>query len=471
MIPKVNNESFLKSTFLVSASSGLSQLILIIFAPIITRLYDPESFGIFTLYQSVIFFLSLSSTLRISNAILTADKNDVDHLVGLSIRINLFIFTVVIFSCYLVHFFISSSLILLIPFALFLSINNVFFLNLIIYSKKFSSLALSRLLQSIVQVSVQCLLFTFGYFGLIYGHFLAQLILLLMYLYFLREFLFTKRIYPKKIYRHIFYKYFNFVRFGLASLLVNNLSRQLPIFFLFVLFSAEISGMYALSYMVLAAPIGLLASNVYSVTLSRISTFKDENILNSFSRDITLLLFYISLPIFLIFCFFGESLFAIIFGNEWAIAGKFAQILSPMLFIVLVVTPLTSVFQLYDKLHIEFKFQVLLLFSRFLSIFIGFYYESFYLAILLFSSSGFLLWFFHFKNILNIVGTNINYLRSCIPTVLFLILIGASLLCIDNYYDSIQSTIIFISIFTICSYLFGFNNIKKGYENIQKNYS
>ena len=51
----------------------------------------------------------------------------------------------------------------------------------------------------------------------------------------------------------------------------------------------------------------------------------------------------LGLPIFLILAFFGPEIFGFVLGEEWAIAGSYAQILTPWLFLNFVFSPFTDI--------------------------------------------------------------------------------------------------------------------------------
>lgn len=60
----------------------LAQLIGIIFIPVITRLFTPDDFGIYTLFITIVVFLGIFSTLRYEIAIaLPSDNKKAIHVV------------------------------------------------------------------------------------------------------------------------------------------------------------------------------------------------------------------------------------------------------------------------------------------------------------------------------------------------------------------------------------------------------
>ena len=70
--------------------TGLAQLIALAAAPLLSRLYTPEDFGVFALYLSVVSLLAILATGRYELAIvLPEDDDDARHLLALALLISL----------------------------------------------------------------------------------------------------------------------------------------------------------------------------------------------------------------------------------------------------------------------------------------------------------------------------------------------------------------------------------------------
>ena len=66
-------------------------------------------------------------------------------------------------------------------------------------------------------------------------------------------------------------------------------------------------------------------------------------------------LFFISIVPFSVLYFFGETLFSFVFGKEWALAGRYSEIMAPWLMMNLVVSPVSQLPVVLGKLK-EFFF-------------------------------------------------------------------------------------------------------------------
>jgi O-antigen/teichoic acid export membrane protein len=74
---------------------------------------------------------------------------------------------------------------------------------------------------------------------------------------------------------------------------------------------------------------------------------------------------------FLILFIWGPELFGFVFGEKWAIAGKYAQILTPMFMLKFITNPLSYVFYIFEKQQYNLLGQLVMLVLIFVAILIG----------------------------------------------------------------------------------------------------
>jgi O-antigen/teichoic acid export membrane protein len=84
----------------------------------------------------------------------------------------------------------------------------------------------------------------------------------------------------------------------------------------------------------------------------------------------------LSIPPFVLLFFFVEDLFALVFGEEWREAGKYAQILMPMFLIQFIVSPLSAMFLVAEKQKIDFLIQICLILGILSAIYGGHYFYN-----------------------------------------------------------------------------------------------
>lgn len=143
---------------------------------------------------------------------------------------------------------------------------------------------------------------------------------------------------------------------------LNAASGQLPLLLIASRFGAEASGLFALTIRVLGAPIGLLGAAVLDVfKRSAASSYRDKgHCKEEYARTFWLLAAggcMLALGIVVI----AERLFVIAFGEPWRQAGVIAIWLMPMFALRFVASPLSYVFYIAGKQHIDLVWQCALL--------------------------------------------------------------------------------------------------------------
>ena len=122
------------------------------------------------------------------------------------------------------------------------------------------------------------------------------------------------------------------------------------------------------------APLSIIAPSISQVYYQKIFELKKisphKAFLFTFKTFVILLL--ASLPFALIIFFFGEQIFSFIFGSEWAISGKYAQVLVFAAVIKFSVSPLSSVMSLKENIYAGTLWQV----TYFISLFTTLYFLS-----------------------------------------------------------------------------------------------
>ena len=99
------------------------------------------------------------------------------------------------------------------------------------------------------------------------------------------------------------------------------------------------------------------------------------------------LIFIGMLPMIVLALISGD-LFAVLFGETWSEAGRYAEILIPWIFFSFIASPLSSLFAVYERQGTALFLQCFIFFTRFISLYIGGIHQNIYLAIGLFSSTG-----------------------------------------------------------------------------------
>ncbi|MBU0744084.1 MAG: oligosaccharide flippase family protein, partial [Gammaproteobacteria bacterium] len=192
-IPVFKN-GMLKDVGVIASGSALGYVVAFIASPVLTRLYSPDDFGLFTVYLSLYSIFSMLIAGKYDNAIpLPLTEKTATHVAKLALVISLFT-SFLIFLCTIsfgdrfLSFIHSSALkeyLWLLPLSLLLvGIYQVLF-NWALRRKAFGVISYNGFQQRLIQVLVQivCGFISFGALGLIGGFIMAQ-VLSLFTLYF-----------------------------------------------------------------------------------------------------------------------------------------------------------------------------------------------------------------------------------------------------------------------------------------------
>lgn len=391
---------FARNVITLMTGTTLAQALPIAITPILTRIYTPDEFGVFAVYIAICSILAVLVTGRYELAIIVPE-HDEDAInimalsIGLSFIISFFLLIIVLLAgseiANLLRIESIANWLYFIPLTT-LVMGCYQSLNYWANRKSlYKRMATSRVLQtgstSAVQLSTGFL--KIGTLGLILGQFLGQLISVIFFVksIFSQEKEQISKINKKKIYE-VASRYNNFPKYLIVAHGFNTGSAQTPVLLLSSLFATSVSGLYMLTNRVLSAPITLVASaigEVFRVQASKeyVQTGQCKAIYLQTIKKLTLLSF---IPFAILFVF-SEEIFSLVFGKEWAEAGKISKILMPVFFLRFISSPLSSMFMIAEAQKIDLYWQIVLFFLVVVSFLIGNYFSNFYIAFYLLSFS------------------------------------------------------------------------------------
>jgi O-antigen/teichoic acid export membrane protein len=158
---------------------------------------------------------------------------------------------------------------------------------------------------------------------------------------------------------------------------VNTAATQLPVFIVTARFGAGVGGWLALAMRTLGAPIALLGSSVLDVFRRHAATAWREQ--GNCRADYLQTFWVLALGSGLMSAFvalFNEELFVLAFGEEWRRAGVIALWLLPLFALRFVASPLSYVFYVAQKQHVDLLWQCALLAVTLATLNIAADYES-----------------------------------------------------------------------------------------------
>lgn len=353
--------------------TGIAQAIPIAIIPILTRMFSPEDFGLLALYAACVSILGVVATGRYEIAImLPKDDEDARLLLQLSMLVALFFSFLIsipisIWNTQIARFLGNEDI------AVWLYLVPVSVLFTGIYQaltywnnrqKKFINTAVSRVNQSLFQGFAQTSL---GFLqvsgGLICGQFVG---IVSGSIYLLKKDRNYKSLIRKSKINSIQkqgIKYHKFPTYGVWGALCDAGAVQMPVILLTKFYSNSVTGMFSLTFRVLNMPTSIISSAIAQVLFQKvveISQTEPEK-LNLYIIKMFLLLFVIYLPAVPVLFIWGESLFSIIFGNEWSQAGVYAGYLVIAVAVRFAVSPLSAVLGLEQNIKMGVLWQVLYL--------------------------------------------------------------------------------------------------------------
>ena len=369
-IKSIKGNTFLKNVLLVLSGTVLAQSLGIITTPIITRLYNPEHFGILSLFMAIAGVLTSFSSLRYEVAIpIERNLKKAHSLVKLSLLIlfGIFLFFNVAYlfleKLLLKHFTSLQQIenfIWLIPWLfLFTGIFRIFS-AWSLREKAFKLIAKIKIIQSLLSSLTKITLgyFGFGIVGLLAGNFLFESIGFSGHFRKLKEsgFSFFSNTTWLEI-KSVANRYKKFPLYQTWSQLFLSISQRLPIFFITSLYGFKTVGLYGFSNTIISMPINVIGNSVAQVYFSEISEMGKSNSLKLFtlSKDMTKKMFLLSLLPLIVILFFGPQLFAFAFGENWEMAGEFSQYLIVLITLKFITTPIMSCLNVLEKQEIQFK--------------------------------------------------------------------------------------------------------------------
>jgi len=388
-IGKIKQSNYILNIATLMSGTLIAQVISLAFIPILTRLYTPAEFGLFSLFLTIISILGAVSSLKYDQAImLPKNHKDAEALVFLSLIITLFItilstIIIILFRDFFINYFDGKEYIIwLVPLGTFLIGAVQIFTAFTSRKQHYKTIATARVANSISLISIQSFSrYLFRLDGLILGKIVAEMVTLFILVtkQIKRQSLQLKSISKRRVKLNS-KRYSNFPKYQSITVLFNAISQNLLILLLTSFYSVEVAGLYALSIRVLQAPVGLIGGSTREVYYQRASKMYSEgrNIFPIFYKTTISLLKIFIIPFFIV-SLFGESLFAIIFGEEWIESGIIAQILIFWILFLFINSPSIATFNIIKLQKLQMIIEFFSVGFRFISIFIGYYFFNSYI--------------------------------------------------------------------------------------------
>lgn len=404
--PTQRETSFAGDVLKLVSGTTVAQLLGILAAPVLTRFYTPEAFGLVAVFTSITSIIGVIACLRYELAIMLPESDEeAANLLGVSLMfavlLSLLTVPIVWWGGDVLAGWLNAPN--LTPY-LWLAPLAVLFAGVFTAlnywnsrTKRFGRLSIARVTASVATTTAQLEAGFSGFAagGTLIGASVGGNMLATSVLggqiwrddrkVFLGSIRWREMIQGIKRYR-------KFPLFSTWSALLNTISIQLPALLLSTFFSPLSVGLYALGYRLLNVPMSLIGSAIGQVFYQRASVAKAEQGLGSVVKTTSDQLIKLGVFPFLLLMAIGPDFFVTVFGSHWLDAGVYIQILAPWLFFVFVGSPISTLFSVLELQETGLLFNVVLVLSRAASLVIGGLLGNILLALALFSISGTILW-------------------------------------------------------------------------------
>nr|WP_321246903.1 oligosaccharide flippase family protein [uncultured Psychroserpens sp.] len=375
-LKKYRNSEFAKNILKLASGSTVAQVISILCAPIVYRIYDRSDYGLLGLFMATTGIIAVFSTLQYLNTILIAKTED-ESSIALSLNrfLNIFLSLLCLLLVFPIYYLIPNLInaqefgayFFLIPLSIYFNGQNEIFKTYANRKKEYNIILINTILIAVVSPLLSIplgLIFDgpFGlFFSLIFGQFTAYVFLLLS----------LKKKYNLDLKTTEFktlYSYakenLNYPKYILPTEFLGRYARQLPVFMINRFFGLEVLGVYNLAVRMLGLPSQLITGSISSVFKQRvaqeIATFGQA--IKLFNKTLLSLAAVVVLPIIVI-TLFGPELFGFVFGEKWIAAGEMSRILIWLFSVQMIVSPLSYLFLVRNRMKETFYCHIYILVS------------------------------------------------------------------------------------------------------------
>ena len=411
--------SFIRNVVTLMTGTTFAQALMILVAPILTRLYNPDDFGVYALYTSILGILAVVACWRYELAIVLPEKDeDAANLLVLSICIC---FGMALLTLVLVVLFRNPVANLLgapglAPWLWFMPLSLIaagLFQAFNYWStrrKQFRRLAVRQITQSTVTAATQLgtgFALHPGPGGLIGGSIAGQVTATGRLAWQIvkdegKQFLAYIR--RKDLYR-VCIRFRKFPIYDSWSGLLNTASTMLPALLLGYFFTPAIVGYYALGQRVLSLPMGVIGGSIAQAFYPRAAEARHSGNLDKITFAVFQQLLAIGLVPLLLITIVAPDLFALVFGSRWWTAGEYVRWLSLWLLFVFISSPLSNIYSVLERQKAGLIVNAVMFSTRLLALIIGGLKGDALFTIALFGLTGAILWIFNCAYILNMTGT------------------------------------------------------------------
>lgn len=362
--PRKAAGSFLGNVLALSGGTAVAQIVVLLAVPVVSRLFGPDVFGVAAVCGSIIVLVSACGCFQYQLAVLLPKRDeDASQLLGLCL-----IATVIVVAALAVVLALAGHVILpllkvqavlayawVIPVGVLvtcLAMPLTYWYN---RQKQFKRLALAKVLGAIAgTVAVLAVGFAGGQtereliLARIVGMFVILAVLFVAWCRYDAGFVLRNCTARGMWHQARRYKKFPLVTSWQTILGIGTL--QAPTFLLAGFFGPAVAGLYALGRKILSLPSLFISQAIGQVLFQRTAEAKaaDKSLARLAEEACKSLILVGLLPLAIV-AVTGPDLFGVVFGQPWILAGLYARILSPLVFVTFVFFPMAHLFFVLER--------------------------------------------------------------------------------------------------------------------------
>lgn len=384
LLPK---DHFARSTVILAGGTTFAQALAVVFAPVLTRLYFPNDFGMLAVYASILAISLNFASFRYEFAIpLPQDNKTAMNVLVLCIALifitsSLFGLGYFVFYDELMRFERISSFgqyIWLLPIGLIFAGFYQVFNYWAVRERIYPTIARTRISQGIASVLTQLGfgIFKFGSLGLLLGQIIGESVGSGTLA---RQFWKQNR---KNMHSITFttlyeaaYRYKNFPLYQSSASLLNSAGMHIPSLLFATYYGTEVAGWFFLTQKVLAMPISLVGTSVSKVFWGEAARLSREPLkLRKLYRKVNAKLFIYGLFPSMVLAIGGQWIFKFVFGPAWVQSGVFVQVMAFM-YLLKFTTDSAISFSIIERQDLSFLWSLMRLIFVVLGIMCAIWYE------------------------------------------------------------------------------------------------
>ena len=393
ILPK---NAFARGVSLLVGGTVGAQVLTVLAAPLLTRLYSSEDFGLLSVYTSLLALIGVISSLRYELAIpLPEDDGEAANIAVLSL---IFVGLNTLLTCIIVLLLRQpvidllgvpalNSYLWLLPVGVMLSGAYKVFNYWSVRTKRFSTIAGTNLHQVLASLSIQLAAFKLGGIALLFGQVASQSV---------GTTSLGRSALKNAGFRQVSWggivlgakRYRQFPILSTWGGLIDVASTKLPLLVVSGIFGVSEAGFLSIAERILQMPASLLGRAISQVFLSGAADANRKGELKLLVQKVSSNLIHIGLPPAVLIFLTGPDLFSFIFGDNWRQAGEFARWMTPWIYLQFISSPLSVVYLATEKIAQSVMWQTTLFIVNISALFIGVFINEVLATVMILSAAN-----------------------------------------------------------------------------------